>query len=266
MSGASRRRQHSYTIAGLLAHQPAGMQRLPGYRDLLARYRTSDRLKRVRLSRRGYSVLLHARVPPDRLRLFLRAQRLPVDPFFPLYLALKRDYLSTLERKREEKRRWIIHCLQSLPQPLFQSFLSLAYLEQYLAGSDETPIWAEELVPKTKKAARHLIGLSRLQWMDRFEEHLNSLVQRYRNFSAEEAELFLALFVLELPPSKKLSLPVPLPSPTCIKEAFRRLSKREHPDAGGDGMLFVKLKWAVDILISRPADSYSRGACGRKHR
>jgi hypothetical protein len=242
--------KRSYSLAYLLEKQPAGIQKHKRYQEILLYYRSSERLKKLRFNRRCYSLLLHAKIAPRNLDNFYRTYRLPRDPFFPLYFAVKREYLAALEEKRAEKRKIIVSGLKTLPRREFDFLLYLASLEQRLNSTGACPLWAEELFPSSRKKLSMMLKYTREDWIERYRIHLSSLAGRYRSFEEAESDRILAGFILEIIPGRSCTGKDMQTAVQDVKNAYRRLCKEYHPDAGGDPVMFVHLKWAEQTLLA----------------
>ncbi|MFP4231221.1 MAG: hypothetical protein ACLFRR_05165 [Spirochaetaceae bacterium] len=240
-AGGTRR----YSIGYLLSRQPVTVTRHPSYPALLAHFNNASRLQTLRFPRRCYSLLHNARVAPENLHHFYRTYRLPAHPFFPLFFQVKRDYLRERERKREERHRFILESMRTLPPPILAFVKYLGRLEQHYAGGARCPIWQKYLFPGTKKQVRSYLSYGELQWLETFRVHLGRLEREYRAFNHRLVERALACFVLGIPPGG----PPPRRPPAAeVSSAYRRQSMRFHPDRGGDGRLFVELEWARQAL------------------
>jgi len=213
-------------------------------------YHASEALQALRFSRRCYSLLHHAGVPPENLQHFYRTYRLPKDPFFPLFFTIKRDYLDAQERKREERRQYILSGMRELPGPVLTFVKYLGYLEEHYNRSGRHPVWQEHLFPGSKKRLHEYQSYSELAWLRSFRRHLGRLGERYPGLHREFTDRILACYLLEcIPAELPPRLPPAWPGPATVQAQYRRLSKRHHPDRGGDGALFVELKRARDRLL-----------------
>ena len=80
---------------------------------------------------------------------------------------------------------------------------------------------------------------------------MNRLTERYMSFPEYEALRIEALLMLgfDKPADEKM------PGMREVKDKFRVLSKKYHPDRGGDAGLFRRLKTARDVLLNyEPGD------------
>jgi hypothetical protein len=258
MRRRKKRSRKTYSIAYLLAHQPKTLQKHPYYQDMMHHYHSSEQLRRVRFSRRCYSLLQHAKISPENLTHFYRTYRLPRDPFFPLFFSIKRAYLQDRQRKREERTAYIVGRMRRLPAPVLEFIKLLAQVEQ--KGCNRAgyyPVWSEELFPHTKKRVREYERFETSDWLELFRSHMRLLDERYTAFSRQTGEQLIACFLLELLPEtadsygtgRSMGEMLRLPGPDQIKRSYRRLSKLHHPDSGGDAEYFVELKQARDLLI-----------------
>ncbi len=215
---------------------------------MLEHYRNSSALRGLRVSRRCYSLLQHARITPQNLHHFYRTYRLPVDPFFPLFFEIKRAYLQEREWVQEARRRYILETMRALPEPVLGFIKYLGRMEQQYSGGARYPVWGANLFPSTKKQADAYRRYDRHQWIETFRAHLELLSARYRGFNAQIGSRLIACFVLEIP----LDGPPPRrPTHTEVTAHYRRLSMRHHPDRGGDPRMFVELQRARDVLAGR---------------
>ena len=190
-------------------------------------------------------------IKPEHLDNFYRTYRLPRDPFFPLFLMIKRDYLSHRRNLRRAREKYIAERVRSLP-PEVRAFLKfLAEYEKYHHPRGFFPLWTRELFPSTKKRVKELSKYDQLQWLSLFRGHLDKLETCYRGVHRVNTDRILAAYLLqlELPTNGRVTSTEPE-----VRSAYRRLSKTHHPDGGGDGEVFVRLKCARDILLatSRP--------------
>lgn len=225
--------------------------------EMVQHLRLSPALKKVRFNRRCYSLLLHAKIDPENLRFFYRTYRLPKDPFFPLYFAVKRDYLEQKNQRKQKKQAYIASRIRSLSPQVLEFIKFLALLEQNYHYENKYPVWSSCLFPKTKKLADEYHRYTYKKWSAFFSEYLPKLAGRYRDFSAKTADIVLACFHLNCLPDlpkpikKRSTVPggISPPPKALLQKSYRRLSKRYHPDSGGDQEIFLHIKAARDTLI-----------------
>ena len=239
-------RGRTYTIGYLLSHQPKTIEKHPDYRAMLTQYHVSRPLQHLRLNRRCYSLLHNARIAPGNLRHFYRTYRLPADPFFPLFFAIKRSYLDERERRKEERRRSIVSTMRALPPEVLTQIKYLGYLERHYNGAGRSPVWQSHLFPGSKKKADAYSRYTAPQWHALYRGHLSLLQKRYRGLTDVIVSRVLACFVLGIVPSL---IPPSRPSSTEVSRTYRRLSLLHHPDRGGDPSLFISIKQARDLLV-----------------
>lgn len=241
---ASRRRY--YTLASLLDAQPKGLVRNPYHRLLWDHFMTSEKLQRLRISRRCYSLLNKASVLPENLKSFYRTYRLPEDPFFPLFLSVKKNWLEQRRIWQEERRQAITVIMAGISGERRQNLELMCQLEEKHHSAGKHPVWDRFIIPKTKKRAGELTRLEEIQWQDLANHYLNNLSEHYRSLSTEEALKVEAKLIMGFN-----QMPVNMyPERQLVQERFRKLSKRYHPDGGGESTLFRRLKTARDILIN----------------
>lgn len=242
---SARRAGRTYTIAQLLGKQPKSLQRNPAYATMMSYYGSSPRLRRLRISARCYSLLQRATVAPGNLHYFYRTYRLPADPFFSLFFAIKRSYLADRERMKLERKRYITGALRSLPEPVFATIRYLGYLERHFNAAGRTPVWWSHLYPGSKRNADRYRRNDASGWLEIFRSHLVLLSQRYRALGEGTIDLLLACYLLGITPEQ---VPPTHPSTREVNRRFRELSMLHHPDRGGDPATFIEIKRARDLL------------------
>ncbi len=240
------RQRRSYSLGYLLSQQPKTLRKDPRYARVVERLEASAGLLRLRVPRRCYSLLHGARISPEDLSSFYRTYGIPKDPFFPLFLEIKRDYLADRERYREERRQYILATVRSVPQPTLDFIKYLGYLEEHYNPRRLHPLWQAELFPRSKKQAKAYLGYGHGEWVNVFRRHLRLLSARYRGLSEPFAEKLLACYLLDcLPPE----IPPQWPDDAAVSRAYRRMSLLHHPDRGGDHRVFIQVRRARETLI-----------------
>lgn len=241
------RKNRFRTLASLLDAQPKGLVNDPEHRLLWDIFMTSEKLQKLRISPRCYRLLNNARIPPENLKNFYRTYRLPEEPFFALFLAVKSRWLLERAQWKEERNTAILSEMKKLPELQRRALRLLAEYEELHNPADLCPLWENQLFPSTKKRTGELIRLDETGWYDLWRSHLHLLADRYPTIppfetsegAATECSRLWASLVLRCRPAKE-------------KEAvrnYRRLSKIHHPDNGGDARAFRALKEARDILL-----------------
>jgi len=209
-------------------------------------YELSPRLRNLRISRRCYSLLNRATVDPQNLKYFYRTYRLPRDPFFPLFFLIKRDYQKKQVQRKEERTAFIAGKMRSLPEEIIGFIKSLAVYEQRLHRRNQYPVWSALIFPKTKKRAREYAYFSILEWVALLREYCDHLEERYPAHTTAYSDQLIACFILNCTPDTE---PPFLPHRSLVNQSYRMLSKRYHPDRGGNPEYFMKIKWARDTLV-----------------
>ncbi len=240
------RSRRTYSLSYLLSRQPKTLRKHRDYAVMIGHLYASKRLQQLRISRRCYTLLHHARIASHNLHHFYRTYRLPADPFFPLFFSIKRDYLAERERIREERRRYIQGAVRSLPPPTLSGIKYLGYLERHYNAAGLSPLWQEHIFPSSKKQADAFSRYDRSAWLDLFDRHLQRLEQRYRDLAPVITRRVHACLVLGLVPAR---IPPPRPTANEVARRYRSLSLVHHPDRGGDPVLFIQIKRARDALL-----------------
>lgn len=240
--------QRTRPLSALLERQSATFRGHPSYPRLLARMKRTPELRRLRLGRRAYALLDSARLAPRYLENFYRSYGVPRDPFFPLFLAMKRELILRRRERFRDRSLAIAAMVDALPENARNGIVFLAKLERRFAP--DCPLWRKDLYPRTKKRARELASLDLGQWIRFFSGYLELL---RRTYAAEDdlrrldGERFVACMVLGCYPDPET---LRWPDAATVRARFRARSRRDHPDAGGDPRVFRVAVMARDALLS----------------
>jgi hypothetical protein len=205
---------------------------------------SSEKLQKLRISRRCYSLLNRATVPPENLKIFYRTYRLPEDPFFPLFLSVKKSWIDDRRQWRENRISTISVMMEKLPARRRENLQTLAELERNHHPNGRNPVWNNVIYPKSKKRAGEMAKFGEAEWQELASRYLTDLGRQYQSISEDAALLIEAklVFGFDVLPERTQ------PGRQAVQERFRILSKEFHPDRGGDGLLFRRLKTARDVL------------------
>ena len=243
-----RRRKRSgryYSLDELLSRQPKSLRKDPQYRELCSHFLSSDVLPRLRINSRCFRLLDKAVIAPENLNNFYHTYRLPRDPFFPLFLRIKRSYITMRQQQLEAREAYIFERMKALPPEKLRFIRFLAEWEQSLNRSSDFPYWMNQLYPGSKKRMREYELYGVLEWQQFFYSYLCGLAAQYRLQASPLAEKMTACSMLGLIPSAD---PLIWPGRTEILRAYRARCRRFHPDRGGEHSLFIQLQKAKEVL------------------
>ena len=242
---AMSRQQRYYTLASLLDSQPKGLVKDSRHRLLWDYFMSSEKLQKLRISRRCYSLLNRAGIKPENLESFYRTYRLPRDAFFPLFLAVKSKWMKDRLSWKEKRKAKIEKTMARLPLRRKKEIAELKSLEKTCNPAGKTPLWKYYLYPSTIKRAGEFSIQNDIEWFNIYSLFLTDLTDRYQNFSNRAALRSEALLLLGF----ELTGTGEKPGKRKINERFRALSKSHHPDRGGNADVFRRLKTARDVLL-----------------
>ena len=246
------RKPKRYSIAYLLKRQTAGFKKHPRYPELIYRFSVSPVIKRLRITSRCYRILNNAMIPEKNLPSFYRTYRLPKDPFFSIFIAIKSEVLEKKRSRKKAKEDWIKNEMKNVPDYLRTSMGELREFEMKLNRAGKCPEWEKTFIPATKKRVCEMKRGDIDDWTEVFDAFLERIKDRYgrsiptRVNGVSGGKILLSLIVLGFPFS---IAGMNIPAKNTINERYRRLSKKFHPDLGGDERHFVVLKQARDILL-----------------
>ena len=234
------------SLEHLLSRQPKTLNKHPQYDLMISHYRNSDTLRHLRINRRCYRLLDRAVITPENLHHFHRTYRLPKDPFFPLFLAIKKDYLNGREEAARQREAYILKQVKTLTPRRRQALRFLAEWEESINRAGERPVWEKTVYPGSKKRADQLTILSGSAWLSLYDGFLEAMGRRYPGIEPRLTKMIRATLVLELIPSIH---PLRFPDRDEAARAYRRLCRTAHPDAGGRAEYFIRIKESRDFLL-----------------
>lgn len=246
-----RRRQYggkaNLSLNHLLRLQPKSIRKHPYYSLMLSHYNSSEKLQALRINRQCYRLLDKAIISPENLPHLYRTYKIPEDPFFPLFLRIKKDYQENRLKKAEEKDKFILKQMKKLPGERRKMMRFLAELEESIGNGRTASIWEKEIYPSTKKRAAELLKFSEMEWIDLVDSYFESLTVHYPGFK-DRKELVKACTFMGLYPD----LPSQdLPGEETVKRVYRRLSRSYHPDTGGRESQFIRLQHSRDVILDK---------------
>ena len=206
---------------------------------------SSQALLRLRIPSPAFRILDRAVIEPENLNNFYRTYRIPKDPFFPLFLSIKREYLADRAKKQEEREAYILEKMKSLPAEQIRFIRFLAEWEQEMNRQMDYPYWMEHLYPPTKKRVNQYEKFTLLEWDTFLENYLDGLLRHYRLKNEVLAPRILACHLLGLIPVLD---PLRFPNQKEVLRSYRGLSLVYHPDRGGEVEVFIRLKEAREVL------------------
>jgi len=251
-----------YSIRYLLFKQPAAVKKNILFKTVADFYNSDEVLKKVFIPRICFLLLNRGKVKPENLESFYRKYALPKRAFFPLFLKLKKEYYDNINKKNENIKKYIEAGIKKIPPFIVEYMNYFLKYEKILSRKVSTfsnskltkriplnrkennnpVIWKKLIYPGTKKRIDLFLKYKTADWNDLFKKYLSELKKRYKNYDENYSKKLLSLFVFELPIKKH--------SEAEIKTKYRILSKKHHPDIGGDENLFKLINNAKNILLN----------------
>lgn len=240
-------RKHFYSLARLLDAQPVGLLKDCRHRFLWDHFHASEQLQKLRISPQCYRLLDNAEILPETLQNFYTQYKIPPHPFFPLFLAVKLNWLEKRQLRIEREQRDVLKEMKRLPEHRRRALRILAEYERLHHPQGDNPLWESRLFPQSKKRVREMMQFNEEQWFQTWRRHLIHLSRRYRNIppllnksgKPTFSSRVLAVLVLRCHDINRRE----------ITQNFRQLSKKYHPDYGGIAESFQRIKVARDILL-----------------
>lgn len=246
-----RKRRHSgksdLSLNRLLSRQPKTIRKHPHYELMISHYLASEKLQALKINRQCYRLLDKAVITVENLPNLYRSYRVPRDPFFPLFIKIKKDYLTQRLKKAEEREKYILTQMKKLSGERRRVLRFLAELEESLSPLGSRLIWEKEIYPSSRKRALEILKISDREWFALIDGYLKSLSLKYPAISSRQEQLSASLFLKIIPTLN----PLIFPSKETVNKSYRKLSRRYHPDSGGESYLFIKLQNSRDSLVNK---------------
>ena len=231
------------TILDLLRKQPKKIKKDSLFVQIVNIYNSSNELKKLKISNYCFSLLNNARILAENLNAFYKRFNIPKNLFFPLFLKLKREYKIKQKNIKNEREKYIYERMLSLSFKTKEIIRFLNLLEKKLNKFRKTPIWNKMIYPKTKKRVSQYLKFNNIDWAVLFNNFLEELKERYKFKIEPDIKKMIHLFVLEIYDNKY--------NEELIIKNFRILSKKYHPDTGGNSKYFNMLKESKDNLLKK---------------
>ncbi|MBF9015884.1 MULTISPECIES: hypothetical protein [unclassified Oceanispirochaeta] len=240
-----RSRKTKLSLNRLLNRQPKTIRKHPHYELMINHYLASEKLQKLKINRQCYRLLDKAIITVENLPNLYRTYKVPQDPFFPLFITIKKDYLAERLKKIEEREKYILVQMKKLPREKRKVLRFLAELEESISPGGTRQIWGKKIYPGSMKRSREILKISESEWTEILDGYFESLSLKYPVFSKSREKVSASLF-LRIRPSLN---PLGFPSKETVNKSYRKLSRSYHPDSGGDASLFIRLQNSRDLLI-----------------
>jgi len=234
--------QKKYSLNYLLAKQPGKMKKSSEFRNLLIFYNSTPELKKIFISKKCYLLLNNAKIKPENLEYFYKTYRLPKAAFFPMFLKIKSDHINRKNILKKQKEDFILNNLKKLDDDVLVYLKYFSRYERLINKHKKIPLWMKSFYPKSKKSVSIILKMNKINWIEKFSKYSLDLIRYYRNSDQSYLKKLINLFTLELPIKKF--------SDEEIKSQFRKLSKKYHPDLGGNSIIFKQICRAKDEIFS----------------
>lgn len=238
-----RRKRKSYSISQLLNRQPKSLLKHEKYNTMISLYKKTVKLQNLKLAPKCFRILNKAAVSPEKIDAFYKYFDLPDSPFFKLFIIIKKDHINKQNNLRQKREKQISKDWDKLPKQVLLMFTEIHTQESNWNSNSESPWFYKEIWPHTLKKIEKYSSMSKTEWIEFFIDISNRLSSYYSKSSNIIGNL-IPLFILNLLSENSTS-----PTIEQTKKAYRYLSKKHHPDRGGDVSDFRKLKWARDQLL-----------------
>lgn len=231
----------------LLDKQPKSLSKQKHYQLMVSYLQNAPRLAGLRFNKRCYSLLNEAVIKPEHLEDFYRTYRLPKNPFFPLFFMVKRNYLMEREFIKFERKKYIEIKMTCIPSYVQRYFALIFQFEQKYNRAGNSPVFKNNLSVSTKKRANEFSNFEHADWIEFFGIYFACLGKHYERIPSENMDRIYAYIILNSIPDSLSELP----DSAKVNNRYRNYSKIYHPDRGGNPELFIKLKWARDLLLEK---------------
>ncbi len=222
--------KQQYSIADLLQSQPKAFKLLPNYALLNNMYAADKSLHAVVFSANNYRLLNRAKLSYSQLTKLCSRFRIKSNLFFALFVKYKQQYFTDTKKAKIQKQNKIENILSKMNAD--KKNLLKFFLAEEKKHNKKVTLWRKYFYILSNKKALFLCSSNNLE----FYLIAKSYTEDFRLKYHADAKYFsqkLISFALELPQ---------IPSDAeIIKNKYRILSKKYHPDIGGNSILFKTL-------------------------
>lgn len=229
----------NYSVKLLLEKQPDKVKKTQLYKNLVLNIQQDEILK-LRLKRKIYNDLYKCRIEPDLLKKYLITNKLPLHPFFPRFLLIRKKYIEQRAIVKKNRKDAIDSIMKTIPSQIKTFLRFLLEYERKLSGY-KPAIFIHFFVPTTLKKARFLKNYSIFEWYDYCGTYKTALAKKYLRTDLSFLEYILSKMVLGFTPDERLDTKI-------INKSYRNLSLIYHPDKGGNSDHFKIISECKTIL------------------
>ncbi len=230
-----------YTIIDLLTKQPVIIKKSIDYINLFETIK-NEKIIHTNISYRIYQNLNKCQIDSNSLSFYLKINNLPLHPFFPRFLLIKKRYID-LQNKRKNEKKEKIDVQMKMIDPLVKKYLK-HYLEyEKKISSNQPALFFTIIIPKNLKKARIVSNYSLTQWYFLIDSYLIQLNETYKRTDLHSLTLLNYKMVLHFNPDETLTNEI-------TSSAYRKLSLIYHPDKGGSQESFVLISEARKKLTT----------------
>lgn len=230
-------------ILQLLKKQPKKIKKNSLFIELVNIYNSSNELKSLKISNYCFYLLNKGSILPESLNPFYKRFNIPKNMFFPLFLKLKREYLTKRNLSKKERNKYIYERMIKLPVETKNIIKLLHHIEKSINNLKRTPLWNNNIYPKTKKKVDEYLKYNNIKWAILFNKFLEQLSEKYNYKINDTLKTKIDLFIIEIYDNQY--------NEEFIIKQFRMLSKKYHPDHGGCCEDFNILRETKDKLLQK---------------
>jgi len=113
--------------------------------------------------------------------------------------------------------------------------------EKKISNNKKCTVWNTVIYPKSKRKVFQYKNYNTSDWLELINKYILLLQKKYKNSDLEYLKRLSSLFLLELPDGDYTI--------EELKKKYRILSKKYHPDLGGEKGYFNRVNSAYDYLV-----------------
>ena len=238
------RKRKIYSLDYLLKKQPKSIREFSEYLYLVSLFYSSNQLKRIRISKKCFTLLNQAKISIGKLPYFYRYFQLPEHSFFPVFLKIKQEYLLKRDEKKNQKHKFINEKLKNLDKQVKYILRILCEYEKRMNKRNKFPVWNRLIYPKSKKRLLELLQYDTLQWTKLFLAFCDEMNKYYKckdNITSLKSRIAIFFFNVEQEDY----------TPEKLKLSIRNLAKKYHPDLKGKTSDFYIYQAMKEIIVKK---------------
>jgi hypothetical protein len=231
--------KQKYNLGDLLQAQPKTFKKTNNFALLNNVYASDQTLHKVILSANSYRLLNRAKLTYSQLTRLCSLYKIKSNLFFALFVKYKQQYFKSENDKKKNKQAKIEKILSKMSSD--KKSLLKVFLTAEKTHNKKVTLWRSYFYNLSYKKAKFFCSSSNLEFYKIADSYLDDFGKKY-NCPTQSLKQKLIYFALEFSDIPK--------DTETIKNKYHQLSKKFHPDVGGNDTLFKLLVEVYNQCLS----------------